>query len=298
MCSERARPIPSAPKLSAVRRRIDGLGIGADLDPARGVGPAEQLAHRAADMRLAERQRADDRRCRRCHRWSCGRRRGTPGRRCGRSSRRGSTLSVRTPATQGLPVMRATTPAWLVMPPRAVRMPVAAFMPSMSVGPVSVTTRMQCRPRAFSRAASSGVKTISPLAAPGDTPRPVAIGVASERDRRRGCSNCCSRAGSMCATASRADQMPRAHAVDRRLELGGGGRLHGRAESSRTRSPSIATVAHMCWPATRVEHSSEVVDRVGAATAATRRRAAPARARRSARRASGNGRSRPRRAPG
>src|SRR3569833_1199651 len=69
----------------------------------------------------------------------------------------GSTLRLRTPATQGLPVMRAITPAWLVMPPRAVRMPVAAFMPSMSAGPVSLTTRMTWRPLAFQRAAHGGI---------------------------------------------------------------------------------------------------------------------------------------------
>ena len=48
--------MPSAPKLSAVRGRLDGLGIGAHLDAAGGVGPAEQLAHGAADMGLAQRQ--------------------------------------------------------------------------------------------------------------------------------------------------------------------------------------------------------------------------------------------------
>ena len=33
------------------------------------------------------------------------------------------------PETHGRPMPRATTAAWLVMPPRAVRMPVAACMP-------------------------------------------------------------------------------------------------------------------------------------------------------------------------
>ena len=41
---------------------------------------------------------------------------------------------------------RATTAAWLVMPPRVVRMPSAACMPWMSSGLVSMRTRMTLRP--------------------------------------------------------------------------------------------------------------------------------------------------------
>ena len=33
------------------------------------------------------------------------------------------------PATQGVPMPRQTTAAWLVMPPREVRMPLATSMP-------------------------------------------------------------------------------------------------------------------------------------------------------------------------
>jgi hypothetical protein len=83
-------------------------------------------------------------------------------------------------------MMRAITPAWLDMPPLAVRMPVAAFMPSISEGPVSFTTNMQCLPRARSRAASSALKVMIPLAAPGETPRPVAIGATPSGDFNRG----------------------------------------------------------------------------------------------------------------
>ena len=42
---------------------------------------------------------------------------------------------------------RATTAACEVMPPRAVRMPAAAFMPWMSSGEVSVRTRITLSPR-------------------------------------------------------------------------------------------------------------------------------------------------------
>ena len=41
---------------------------------------------------------------------------------------------------------RATTAAWLVMPPRVVRMPSAACMPWMSSGLVSMRTRIALRP--------------------------------------------------------------------------------------------------------------------------------------------------------
>src|ERR687889_516898 len=50
------------------------------------------------------------------------------------------------PATQGRPMPRATTAAWLVMPPRVVRMPLAACMPWMSSGLVSMRTRMTASP--------------------------------------------------------------------------------------------------------------------------------------------------------
>ena len=53
-----------------------------------------------------------------------------------------SILSAPAPQTQGLPMPRATTAAWLVMPPRAVRTPSAATMPWMSSGLVSLRTRM------------------------------------------------------------------------------------------------------------------------------------------------------------
>ena len=52
------------------------------------------------------------------------------------------------PATHGLPIWRATTAAWLVAPPRAVRIPWATAMPWKSSGEVSIRTRTTCSPRA------------------------------------------------------------------------------------------------------------------------------------------------------
>ena len=82
--------------------------------------------------------------------------------------------SVPAPHTHGRPMPRATTAAWLVMPPRAVRMPAAACMPWMSSGLVSMRTRITSRPWPLSASASSASNTISPEAAPGDAGRPVA----------------------------------------------------------------------------------------------------------------------------
>src|SRR6185436_694427 len=62
---------------------------------------------------------------------------------------------------------RATTAAWLVIPPRAVRIPRAAFMPWMSSGEVSARTRITALPCPARRSASSALKTTCPLAAPG-----------------------------------------------------------------------------------------------------------------------------------
>ena len=47
-----------------------------------------------------------------------------------------------TPQTQGLPIPRATTAAWEVIPPRAVIMPLATCIPLISSGLVSFLTRI------------------------------------------------------------------------------------------------------------------------------------------------------------
>ena len=70
---------------------------------------------------------------------------------------------------------RATTAACEVMPPRVVTMPSAACMPWMSSGVVSTRTRIDLRPAWRKACASSAENTISPLAAPGEAGRPVAI---------------------------------------------------------------------------------------------------------------------------
>ena len=70
---------------------------------------------------------------------------------------------------------RATTAAWLVLPPRLVRMPWAAIMPCRSSGLVSRRTRITASPLAASSTARAESKTALPTAAPGDALTPVAI---------------------------------------------------------------------------------------------------------------------------
>ena len=157
MCSVRQRPMPSAPNLRAVRGVGRRVGVGAHLQRAHLVGPAHQRRRsrrtssgcdrrHVAEHDLAGRAvERDDRR--------------PPSRTVPRTVMRlrlvVDAAASPAPATQGLPMPRATTAAWLVMPPRAVRMPSAACMPWMSSGEVSTRTRI----------------TFSPCAAPASRPR-------------------------------------------------------------------------------------------------------------------------------
>ena len=77
-----------------------------------------------------------------------------------------------------LPMPRATTAAWLVMPPRVVRIARAATIPWKSSGVVSSRTRITASPVAARDTASSASKTATPLAAPGEAGKPVTRGVA------------------------------------------------------------------------------------------------------------------------
>ena len=160
----------------ARRPRVGGrVGVGADLQPARLVGPAPSAwrSRRTAparrigtapritspvravdgdDVALLERDvpPARDRR------WRCSRSRSAPA-----------------PETQGLPMPRATTAAWLVMPPRAVRMP-SRRMHAVDVLRAGLDAD-QDHLRALRLRASRPRRrsnTISPVAAPGEAGRP------------------------------------------------------------------------------------------------------------------------------
>ena len=79
------------------------------------------------------------------------------------------------PETQGLPIPLATTAAWLVIPPLAVKIPLAACIPWISSGDVSTLTKIVSCIMSLSLWASSEEKTTLPLAAPGDAGKPFAI---------------------------------------------------------------------------------------------------------------------------
>src|SRR5262249_15631189 len=72
-----------------------------------------------------------------------------------------STSRSPAPTTHGLPRPRATTAACEVMPPREVRMPAEACMPTMSSGEVSARTS-STGPEAAISAARSAVRAIFP----------------------------------------------------------------------------------------------------------------------------------------
>ena len=96
-----------------------------------------------------------------------------------------STSSASAPQTQVLPMPRATTAACEVFPPRAVRMPFAAIMPSRSSGLVSLRTSTTCSPRSAQAFAVGESKTARPTAAPGEAAMPLI-----SRSRATDLSNC------------------------------------------------------------------------------------------------------------
>ena len=107
------------------------------------------------------------------------------------------------PTIQHLPHPRQTSAAWLVMPPRAVRMPSAARMPSTSSGFVSSRTRIDLIPFAASSTAFSEVNTILPTAPPGPAGSPLVMISAffSALGSRIGCRSSSSWFGEILVTA-------------------------------------------------------------------------------------------------
>ena len=113
------------------------------------------------------------------------------------------TISVH-PETQHLPIPRATTAAWEVLPPRPVKIPWDAFIPTISSGEVSSLTKITFSFLLAHSSASSAEKTIFPQAAPGEAPNALPTGSASLRafGSNPGWSNVSRLRGSIIATAS------------------------------------------------------------------------------------------------
>ena len=96
---------------------------------------------------------------------------------------------------------RATSAAWLALPPSAVRMPLAAWKPPTSSASVKGRTRITSRPSFSAATAASAVNTTSPLAAPGDALTPLATTSYSASGANVGCSSASRRSGSIVASA-------------------------------------------------------------------------------------------------
>jgi hypothetical protein len=89
-----------------------------------------------------------------------------------------------------LPIPRATTAACDVIPPRAVRIPLAAAIPRMSSGEVSVRTRITGLPASAHSNASAASNTTWPAAAPGDAGSPVTSTSTLALGSTIGCISC------------------------------------------------------------------------------------------------------------
>ena len=132
--------MPSAPNARARSRVLGRVGVRSNTQPSLFVGPGEHRLEVLARPRRDERDGADEDATRaavdrddvafdervRPERWPF----------------RAASSICRSehPATHGLPMPRATTAAWEVMPPCTVRIPSAAIIPWMSSGVVSKRT--------------------------------------------------------------------------------------------------------------------------------------------------------------
>ena len=136
----------------------------------RGVQPLLEVEHHRGGHAPGARRRRPRRSSRR---WRARRPRCTVTPPAVATSPAASTSSDSAPQTAVLPMPRATTAACEVLPPRLVRMPVAAIMPSRSSGLVSLRTRSTRSPRAFHSTAVAESKTTLPTAAPGEAAMPL-----------------------------------------------------------------------------------------------------------------------------
>ncbi len=148
MCSVRQSPMPSAPNCRARSRRRAAVSA-----LARTFRRRASSAQAISVREVARQLRLDHLRPRRRGSRPCepsmvidlagledaaaGAHLALPSRRSGFRRRR---------RRRARPMPRATTAAWLVMPPRAVTMPRAASMPRMSSGEVSSRTRITASP--------------------------------------------------------------------------------------------------------------------------------------------------------
>ena len=149
------------------------------------------------------------------------------------------------PATQGLPMPRATSAACEAFPPSAVRMPCAAKKPCTSSASVKGRTRITLRPRSAHSTASSGVKTICPLAAPGDAATPLARISKSAPGSKVGCRRASRLAASIVSIASARVSRPSSTASTAKRTAAWAGRFALRVCSMKS-SPSSTVNSVSC----------------------------------------------------
>ena len=137
----------------------------------------------------------------------------------------GSISSALAPVTAGTPMPRATSAAWQALPPSEVRIPLAAWKPATSSASVNGRTRITSRPSAAAATASAAVKTISPIAAPGEAATPEASTAYSACGSKVGCSRASSVSGSIVASACASSSSPSSTASTAKRTAACAGRL-------------------------------------------------------------------------
>ena len=133
--------------------------------------------------------------------------------------------SAPAPDTHGLPIPRATSAAWLALPPSAVRIPLAAWKPATSSASVNGRTRITSRPSSAAWTASSAVNTIAPFAAPGEAATPSASTSKSASRLKPGWSSASSLPASIVAIAWARSSRPSSTASTANLTAACAGRF-------------------------------------------------------------------------
>ena len=119
MCSVRQRPMPSAPNSRALRGVLGRVGVGAHAERAQLVGPAEhRLEVRRSTSGSTSGTSSAVTMPRACRRSRSGRPRcSTRAVHAHRLRPSGRSRAPTAPDTHGLPIPRATSAAWLALPP-------------------------------------------------------------------------------------------------------------------------------------------------------------------------------------
>ena len=150
-----------------------------------------------------------------------------------------SMASSEAPQTQGRPMPRATSAACDAFPPSLVRMPRAAWKPATSSASVNGRTRTTSRPSSAAATASGALKTIAPLAAPGEAATPRASTRYSAAGSKVGCSSASRLAASTVSSASSRPSSPSRTASTANRTAAWAGRLALRVCSMYRRPSSI-----------------------------------------------------------